>query len=161
MNIIDYALQTEKDGENYYRELASRAGNLGVRSVFELLADAEAEHYQLFMRMKQGQPANRGDARPIARIKTLFAEMRDGGGMEAPTNDQIEAYIMAREMERESQAGYAQRAQKLTDPEQREICLQIAQEEEKHYLILDNLIRFLQRPDTWLEDAEWRNMDDY
>lgn len=161
MNIIDYALQTEKDGEAYYRELAAKADVFGVRNVFELLADAEAEHYQVFMQMKQGQPVSRGNDRPISRIKTLFVEMRENGGADAKCQDQIEAYIQARAMERKSQEAYEQKAEELNDPKQRELCLRIAEEEGKHYLILDNLIRFLQRPDTWMEDAEWRNMEDY
>ena len=161
MNIIDYALQTERDGEAYYRGLAAKTDDFGVKSVFDLLADAEAEHYQVFMQMRQGQTVSRGTARPIAKIKTLFAAMKEKDGQDAATKDQIDAYTHARDMEKKSQELYEQKAEELTDPEQRELCLRIADEEGKHYLIMDNLIRFLQRPDTWLEDAEWRNMEDY
>ncbi len=161
MNIIDYALQTEKDGEAYYRDLAAKTDDFGVKSVFDLLADAEAEHYRVFMQMKREHPVSMDNARPIAKIKTLFAAMKERDGMDIPTKDQIEAYIQARDMEKKSQEMYEQKAEELNDPEQREICLRIAEEEGKHYLILDNLIEFLQRPDTWVEDAEWRNMDSY
>jgi len=49
----------------------------------------------------------------------------------------------------------------LTDLAQKKLCLKIAGEEGKHCVILENLIEFLQQPDTWMEDAEWRNMSDY
>ncbi len=161
MNIIDYALQTEKDGEAYYRELAAKADDFGVKNVFELLADAEAEHYQIFMQMKKNQPVTRSDEKHISKIKTMFSEMKERGDMGDKCKGQIDAYIKARDLEKESQKMYEQKAEELSNHKQKQLCLRIAKEEGKHYLIMDNLIQFLQRPDTWLEDAEWRNMEDY
>ncbi len=161
MNIIDYALQMEKDGEAYYRELAAKATDVGVKKVFEVLADAEAEHYHTFLQMKQDQPISRSDEKHITKIKNLFAEMNENGVQEEVNKGQIDAYIRARDVEKTSQETYEQKAEELTDPEQKQVCLMIAEEEAKHYVILDNLIEFLQHPSTWVEDAEWRNMEDY
>lgn len=161
MNIIDYALQMEKDGEAYYREMAAEANDAGIKKVFELLADAEAEHYKAFMQMKENQPVTKSDDKHIAKIKTLFTEMKEKGGQDVLNQEQVAAYIKARDVERKSQETYKQKAEELTDPEQKNLCLKIAEEEGKHYIILDNLIEFLQRPATWVEDAEWRNMEDY
>ncbi len=160
MNIIDYALQMEKDGEAYYRELAAKAGNAVIKQVFDILADAEAEHYETFMQMKENQPVSRGEGDHVSRIKNLFTEMKTQGDQDADS-EQIAAYIKARDVERKSQNTYQQKAEEISDPEQKSLCLQIADEEGKHYVILDNLIEFLQHPDTWVEDAEWRNMEDY
>ena len=160
MNIIDYALQMEKDGEAYYRELAAKAGNVGIKQVFDILADAEAEHYETFMQMKEDHPVTRKGNDHISRIKNLFTEMKSQSDQDA-NSEQIAAYTKARDVERKSQETYQQKAEEISDPEQKSLCLQIADEEGKHYVILDNLIEFLQHPDTWVEDAEWRNMDDY
>ncbi len=161
MNIIDYALQMEKDGEAYYREMAAEANDVGIKKVFEILADAEAEHYKAFMQMKESLPVTKSEDKHITKIKTLFTEMKENGGQAVISDEQVAAYIKARDIERKSQDTYKQKAEEITDPEQKSICLQIAEEEGKHYIILDNLIEFLQRPATWVEDAEWRNMDDY
>ncbi len=160
MNIIDYALQMEKDGEDYYRELAAKAGNSVIKQVFDILADAEAEHYETFMQMKQNQPVTRGEGDHVSRIKNLFTEMRAQGDQD-PNLEQIAAYTKASEVERKSQETYQQKADEISDPEQKKLCLMIAEEEGKHRVILENLIEFLQHPDTWVEDAEWRNMGDY
>ena len=160
MNIIDYALQMEKDGEAYYRELAANAGNAGIKQVFAILADAEAEHYETFMQMKENHPVTRKGNDHITRIKNLFTEMKSQGGLDADS-EQIAVYTKARDVERKSQETYQQKSEEISDPEQKNLCLQIADEEGKHYVILDNLIEFIQHPDTWVEDAEWRNMDDY
>jgi rubrerythrin len=161
MSIIDYALQMEKDGEEYYRELAAKASDKSVKKVFEFLADAEAEHYETFLQMKEEQPISRSDNKHISNIKNLFSEMKENGIQGAVDQDMIDAYIKARDVEKVSQETYEQKAEEISDPEQKEICLMIAGEEAKHYLILDNLIEFLQQPATWMEDAEWRNMQDY
>ena len=161
MSIIDYALQMEKDGEEYYRELAAKASDTSVKKVFEFLADAEAEHYETFLQMKDEQPISRSDNKHISNIKNLFSEMKENGIQGEVDQDMIDAYIKARDVEKVSQETYEQKAEEISDPEQKEICLMIAGEEAKHYLILDNLIEFLQQPATWMEDAEWRNMQDY
>ncbi len=160
MNIIDYALQMEKDGEAYYRELAAQAENICIKQVFNTLADAEAEHYETFMQMKENHPVTMKEGDHVSRIKNLFTEMKEQGSQDA-SSEQIAAYTKARDVERKSQETYQQKSGEISDPEQKKLCLKIADEEAKHYVILDNLIEFLQHPDTWVEDAEWRNMSDY
>jgi rubrerythrin len=161
VNIIDYALQMEKDGEAYYRDLALQADDVGTKQIFSILADAEAEHYKTFLQMKENQPVSMGEKQHIATIKTLFTEIKERGGQGFLDSKQVDAYIKARDIEKKSQEFYKQKAEEFSNPEQKNICLQIAEEEGQHYIILDNLIELLQRPSTWVEDAEWRNMEDY
>jgi rubrerythrin len=161
VNIIDYALQMEKDGEAYYREMALQADDVGTKQILSILADAEAEHYTIFQQMKENQPVKKSEKQHIAMIKTLFTEIRERGDRDLIDSKQVDAYIKARDIEKKSQEFYQQKAEELDDPEQKDICLRIAEEEGQHYIILDNLIELLQRPATWVEDAEWRNMEDY
>ena len=44
MDIYEFALQMEKDGEDYYRDQALKEGNKGLKNIFTFLADAEAQH---------------------------------------------------------------------------------------------------------------------
>ena len=53
MDIYEYAMQMEKDGEDLYREVASRTANKGLRTILAMLADAEVKHYKLFQNMKK------------------------------------------------------------------------------------------------------------
>ena len=52
MNVFEYAMQMEKDGEVFYRELAEKAGSKGLKNIFTNLADNEAEHFNIFKAMK-------------------------------------------------------------------------------------------------------------
>jgi rubrerythrin len=46
-------------------------------------------------------------------------------------------------------------------PVQKKIFLKIAEEEKRHYLVLENIIKFINKPDIWLEDPEWYHLEDY
>ena len=37
----------------------------------------------------------------------------------------------------------------------------IADEEKRHQTVIENVIRFLDRPRQWLENAEWHHLEDY
>jgi rubrerythrin len=53
MDIYTFALQMEKDGENYYRELATKSGNEGLKKIFTMLADEEVKHFRLIETMRE------------------------------------------------------------------------------------------------------------
>lgn len=40
MNIFEFGMQMEKDGEQFYHELASKAGSKGLAHILEKLADS-------------------------------------------------------------------------------------------------------------------------
>jgi len=44
---------------------------------------------------------------------------------------------------------------------QRKIFLKLAGEEKKHVFLLANLVEFVSRPETWIENAEFNHLDDY
>lgn len=76
MNVYEYAMKVEKDGEAYYKELASKSPNAGLKKVFTLLADAEVKHYQVFksMRDKDGQDFKALDI--STDTKTIFETLK-------------------------------------------------------------------------------------
>lgn len=53
MNIYEYAMKAEKDGERYYRELANKTDDVGLKSILMMLADEEVKHYVVFDKMNK------------------------------------------------------------------------------------------------------------
>ena len=161
MNIIEHALKMEKDGEAYYRELASNAGNKDIEEIFIMLAEAEAKHYESFLQLKNEQDIITSEENLLPEIKTIFQRM----SVEKPSinvqQGQIDAYKKARNIEKESRDFYLKKYEETSDPIEKELCMNVAEEEQQHYIILDNIINFMASPDTWLEDAEWSHMDTY
>ena len=74
MNIFQFAKQMEKEGEGYYRELAKQTGAKGLREILTMLADAEANHYQVFANMEKQLPVQLPDTPMLERGKHLFED---------------------------------------------------------------------------------------
>ena len=53
MDIFEYAMKMEKDGEAYYRQLAKQVGKI-LGAVFTMLADEEVKHYDAIEAMQVG-----------------------------------------------------------------------------------------------------------
>ena len=56
---------------------------------------------------------------------------------------------------------YKEKAEELLDNHQKELFLVLAGEERKHFILMDNFVEFISRPDTWLENAEFFQIDEY
>ncbi|GAH41605.1 unnamed protein product [marine sediment metagenome] len=52
MNIFEYAMKMEKDGEEYYRQLAQQTTNKGLQTILTMLADEEVKHYNAISAIK-------------------------------------------------------------------------------------------------------------
>lgn len=159
MDIYAYAMQMEKEGEQYYREIAAQSQNEGVKNILNMLADAEVMHYETFQRMKNHETLPVPHLGYLSGIKNIFTELRER--KRALTNgSQRELYQKAQKLEEKTRDFYKEKSGEV-DQTQKEIFLKIANEEQKHYDILENLIVMLQRPETWLENAEWYRTEEY
>lgn len=159
MDIYEYAMQLEKDGENFYREVALRTANKGLKTILTMLADAEVKHYKLFQNMKNNDKVQMPDTPILNDVRNIFIEMREKKQFEADVSE-VELYRKAQGIEEQTRDFYLAKAGEAA-PDQKEIFLKIAGEEKRHYLILENIIRFVSQPDIWLEDPEWYHLEDY
>jgi hypothetical protein len=73
MDIYEFAMQMEKDGENYYRELMATCGTVGLQRIFAMLADDEVRHYHTIeqMRAKIGA-VQLGETVILENVKNIF-----------------------------------------------------------------------------------------
>jgi len=155
MNVYDYAMKVEKDGEAYYKELASKSPNAGLKKVFTLLADAEVKHYQVFksMRDKDGQDFKALDI--STDTKTIFETLKAEKNSVDLNHDEIKFYEDAIKREDDSYHFYLKKADELEDEEEKTVFMNIAQEELKHKAILEDILAFIQEPTNWVGSAEF------
>jgi len=76
MNIFEYAMQMEKDGENYYRQLALQTANKGLKTILTMLADEEVKHYNAVERMKTEEP-QMADTTILTDAKNVFVKIKE------------------------------------------------------------------------------------
>jgi rubrerythrin len=160
MNIYDFAMQMEQDGEAFYRQMANQTAGAGVQRILNALADDEVKHYNVVKQMKQEAVAPQMDDTVIlASAKNVFAQMQ--GRSWDTAGPQVEVYQQAQELERQSRAFYLEKADEVPQATHKELLLRIADEEARHYFLLDHMVEFVNRPQTWIEDAEFNHLEQY
>ena len=162
MNVFEFAMQMEKDGEAFYRELADASKNKGLATILNVLADEEVKHYNIFKRMAGGKVEEIPQSHLMTDVKNVFVQMKQkGDSFDFDVDQQVAYYRKAQDLEKKSENLYLDKAKESTEEKERDILLQIAEEEKRHYHVLENIIEFVSRPDRWLEDAEWNHLDNY
>ena len=159
MDIYEYAMQMEKDGEDYYRELSRKTANVGLQNILTMLADAEVKHYNVFQGMKKNEGIPDTDTEILSNVKNIFIRMREEE-QTGVDSSQVELYRKAQEIEKKTRDFYLEKADEVK-ASQKAIFIKIAGEEKKHYLILENIIDFVSCPETWLENPEWYHLEEY
>jgi rubrerythrin len=160
MDIFAYALQMEKDGESFYREIASKTNNKGLQTILTMLADEEVKHYRAIENMRQDK-YQMTETTVLDNARNIFVEMKDAEEEFEPEQEQTKSYEKAQEIEKKSQQFYQEKAGQTDKGDQKKLFERLAEEEQKHYLLLENIIEFVSRPKLWLENAEWYHLEEY
>ncbi len=159
MDLISFAINMEVEGEAYYRKQATLHSGDGLKVVFTLLADEESVHAALLRRVAQGQPYTlEASARPEWR--NVFTGKQDFQDETKQLPEQIDVYRMAHELEEKSIALYKQLLDQATG-ENRQLFTYLISQEQEHEQILDELIKRVNRPNEWVESAEFGLREDY
>lgn len=160
MDIFEYAMQMEKDQEEFYREIANNTEDEGLKSIMLMLADEEVKHYRTVQKMKDREYVM-SDTTILGDASRVFEKMAERGDFVEDEEDQIEVYKEAQEIEKRSELLYEEKAEEAEDEQQKKLLERLAEEERKHYFLLDNIIEFVARPEYWLENAEWNHLEAY
>lgn len=164
MNIFEYAMKMESDGRTYYLDQAEKTKIPALKKILEELADDELKHYNIFKAMRDGQTPEYKEAEKthiLATVKNVFESLRTSEAKQSFAGEAVDYWRKAQEVEKETEAFYRQKAAEVTLGEQKHILNKIADEEHKHWVTMQNVIQFLNRPKEWLEDAEWSNIEEY
>ncbi len=161
MDIFDHAMQMEREGEEYYRELASRTANSGLKNILNMLADDEAKHFKVFEEMKEGLTTGILATKVLSDAKNIFSEMKRSIATFDFSGSEKSLYKKALEIEKKSEEFYREKSDEAELADQKKVLLRIAEEEKKHYLLVENIIDFVSKPDTYLENAEFFHLDEY
>lgn len=165
MNIYQFAMQMEKDGENYYRLLSKECSVPGLARIFTMLADDEVKHYKVVERLsRKEKDPQLAEARILENVKNIFVTMQaDKDDLLVDSTKSAREYRKARDIEETSQKFYQEKANLVEDEHERQIFSRLAKEEEKHLRIMENIVEFISKPEpgNWLENAEWHHLDEY
>jgi len=162
MNIYKYAMQLEKDSENYYTKLMSKTDDVGLQTILKMLAGEEAKHFSIIEQMmKNNTHPELTETDILKNARNIFEKIK---GKKLKFNfdlTQADFYRKAQEFEEKSYKYYLEMSDKVEAEAQKKLLLKLAEEEKKHMFLLENLVEFVSRPETWIENAEFNHLEDY
>lgn len=161
MNVFDLAMEMEKDGEKYYLHLAEKTPHSGMKNILGMLAGDEAKHFQILQKLKDSAKADLLSTPILSRSKNIFKQLRDEKNWTDLPASQIDLYKKARDIEIKSFNFYMEKARTNQNPAAQKMFFLIAEEEKRHEFLLDQILQFVSRPQTWLENAEFNHLDQY
>jgi len=161
MNIFDFALKMELDGKAYYEKLSAETADIGLKSIFADLATDEQKHYDIILAIKTGSNPKMDDSTVLEKAKNVFEGLLADRNIIGSLKKSLDGYDHARKLEADSVKLYEDMAKKEENPETVQLLLRIANEEKKHFNILDNLYDYTLAPQNFLAWGEFSNLKEF
>ena len=161
MDIFRFAMEKEKLSEDYYRKLAEKTNNKGLRNICLMLAEEEARHYMIVQQMSIKTKIKVSESTILDNARKVFDKIRGSAEKFNFDISEVELYKKARDIETESRKFYLEKSEQVEDSGQKDILKRLAGEEQKHFILLDKICVFVERPEWFLENAEMYRFDDY
>jgi len=162
MDFLHKAIELETETITAYRVLSSRCiSHEGVHSILEMLINDHEQHLKT-LRMAGEKNVFALDAPDVFKaVRERLDRIRSDKDTFSCDMDQLNLYREARDLVQEKYALYRMAREGLRDPEAMAYLDKLISEEHKQKVVLDNIIQMVERPESWLEDAEFSHLEDY
>lgn len=161
MDVLQFALEMELEGERYYRRQSEMYAKTPLKTVFDILAKDEAKHAEILRSKMDGTAYELKVQEQLTNRKNLFVGLKDYKPLAEERPDQAELYHAALEIEQRSIDLYTDLRAKAADAQTRALFDFLVQEESRHHQILEDVFRFVNRPNEWVESAEFGLREEY
>ncbi len=161
MNVFDFAMKMEMDGKAYYEKLAADTNVVGLKAIFVRLAADEQKHYDVVKAMKEGGGWPMADTTVLDDAKNVFRDLMGDKTIVGGLRKDLDAYLHAMKVEADSVRLYEDMAKKEANAETVQLLLKIANEETKHYNIMENLYDLVLAPQNYLAWGEFSNLKEF
>jgi len=161
MNIFDFAIRMEQEGQAFYEKMAREASLPGLQTIFASLARDEEKHCDIFLALKREPIAvAMEESTALETARGVFDGLR-AAAEEGTIKGDVDAYRYAMQIEAESFRLYEDAASREEQKPIRDLLLRIAGEEHQHFNILENLHAFVNAPSQYLAWGEFSNLDEF
>ncbi|MCJ7654553.1 MAG: ferritin family protein [Dehalococcoidia bacterium] len=166
LDAIQFAIQMEIDGKEYYQKASRESGNKMGRELFEWLAAEEDKHRRRFediynvIKKQKAWPEVDIEPRKGDILNTLFSEaMRAADPNVKAVSTELDAIAKAMEMETKTHDFYKSQGEEAVYDAERKLYTSLAAEERGHYLALVDYREYLVDPAGWFRKAEHHSLD--
>jgi rubrerythrin len=152
---LDFAVQMEKDGYEFYTQAANSLKDKAAQSMLLSLAKDEQKHEQIIRNLQAGNPAV-FHANDFSEVKNVFKLLAgSSASLFQETDDLTRVLKKAVQIEKKSVELYDYLADQTLDPASEDIFSRLAQEEKMHQQILETVLENIDTPRIILENAEF------
>ncbi len=163
MNIFEFAMKMEQDGRAYYLENAEKTTVTELKKILVELAEDEQRHYDIIKALRDDQSTDFADFETstiLTTARNVFENLRAEEKDLSQKSGAKAIWEEARDVEKKAEEFYRGKAKEVSDERQKRVLNLIADEEHRHWLTMENVIQYLERPQQRLADAEWSYSED-
>lgn len=161
MNNLEFAINMEHDGEKFYKKLAEINKDNSLNTVFLLLEKDEAHHARILQNKFSEAAYELTDNNTLSQVNNVFKESKGFKSEFEGIPNQLDAYNFALEIERKSIDLYKSFLSESTDGQSKKLFEFLVNQEKAHYAIFEELILLVERPEEWVENAEFGIREEY
>lgn len=161
MDILEIALTMEVDLEKFYREQAYINKGNSLNVVFTMLADEEKNHAHILKSEANKITLPLEDSNILSEVQSIFKNIEHFNTDIRELPNQLDIYRWALEKEQESVKFYHDLFNETTNQQSKTVFQYLINQEDKHCVILEELVKLVTRPEEWIESAEFGKREDY
>ncbi|MBN2427972.1 MAG: ferritin family protein [Deltaproteobacteria bacterium] len=162
MYLFNLAMALEREIEAFYKRLSEKTDSPGLKKIFIQLAADEEKHCRAVEALKRGMgDSPMRDSILLNEAGDLFKRLVQERPTFLDSDDLPEAYLYAMSVEADSSRLYQNAAKQENNPEVKKVLAQIALEEKKHFILVENLYNFVNAPNEYLAWREFSNIDEF
>lgn len=157
---VEYALQTERDGINFYEHASRHIAHKLARAAFTMLAREEERHVDTIKSLARfldgkGEPIDLDPTDPGSLNKTIHTIYSAASAEDLDDSmNAAEAYAEAIEIETRVIDFYGQCAKECDTDEARHLFDVLRREEAEHLKLLEDMQGYLINPEQWFVDRK-------
>ena len=150
MNALEVARKMETDAIRFYTEAAGKTKYEAGKKMFLSITEDEKRHLELISQLIKGMNITLQDVSPMKRVKTVFESMKnDMMKKVAASKDELDAFKIAMEMEKEGKAFYQKSLDAAKTDKEKALFKRLIEEEQQHYEIFANTYSHLSDTGNW------------
>ena len=160
MEPLDFALQMEKEGFEFYQQAAQKVTDPAAKKMLLSLAQDEKRHQQFINQMKE-QKLAKLQGTPLKGVKNVFQQLDEQDRSFDDENADLTTVLQtALDIETKSVDLYYKLASESEDPQQKEFFSTLEEEEIQHEKLIRLTLQYLDKPHLILENAEFLYYND-
>ncbi|MFC1898182.1 ferritin family protein [Candidatus Cloacimonadota bacterium] len=162
MNFFESAFKLEEQTQTYYKDLAEKCeSNEGLKYILKKLVMDHAQHGEKFKQMTDDKCTELKSGDAYESTIKYFQDLQNKQETFSCDIDQVKMYKHAMKLLDKKIDFYSRGLEELDCITNKAVLTEIIKEEKHHRSVLENIIEIVNRPHTWIENAEFTHHENY